>query len=121
LGFPVSAGPSPPQSGRLRNNAEYRKIYEEGARFSGPFFAAFYRRTGLDKPARVGYTTPRGLGIAVARNRIKRRLREVVRLEWAVDPGWELVFNPRRAVLKAEFAALRSEVQRLFRVLKSKT
>ena len=115
------AGPSPPQSGRLRNNAEYRKIYEEGARFSGPFFAAFYRRTALDKPTRVGYTTPRALGNAVVRNRIRRRLREAVRLQWAVDPGWELVFNPRRAIRKAEVAALRSEVQRLFRVLQSKT
>jgi RNase P protein component len=44
-----------------------------------------------------------------------------VRLEGLeAAPGWELVFNPRRAVLEAAFAGLRAEVQRLFSVLKSK-
>jgi ribonuclease P protein component len=82
---------------------------------------AFYRRAVSEGPVRVGYTTPRALGRAVKRNRIRRRLREAVRLERAAAaPGWEVVFNPRRAAAEAEFAALRTEVQRLFAVLKSK-
>jgi ribonuclease P protein component len=117
----VRAGQSLPKPARLRHNAEYRKIYEEGSRFSSSLFAAFYRRRGLPGAARVGYTTPRALGTAVVRNRIRRRLREAVRLEWAVEPGWELVFNPRRAILEAEFARLRTEVRRLFEVLKNKS
>jgi len=64
----------------------------------------------------VGYTTPKALGPAVARNRIKRRLREAVRLRLpGLGPGWEFVFNPRRAALDAEFSRLTGEVERLFR------
>lgn len=91
----------------------------------GPLFAAFYRRAEGEAAARVGYTTPRALGPAVARNRIKRRLREAVRMQLSAlgageEPGagWEIVFNPRRAVLEAEFSRLSGEVARLFETLR---
>ena len=87
----------------------------------GPWFAAFYRRSEAGQPARVGYTTPRKMGKAVVRNRIKRRLREVVRLRLAdFVPGWDVVFNPRRTVLDAEFTRLGAEVDRLLSVIRSK-
>lgn len=108
-----------PKSARLLKSAEYRRIYQEGSKFAGPLFAAFYRRAEGGRPARVGYTTPRALGKAVVRNRIKRRLREAVRLQLAaLGPGWEVVFNPRRAVLEADFSRLAAEVERLFGVLR---
>lgn len=110
---------------RPLHSAEYRRIYQEGTKWVGPLFAAFYRRAEGGAAARVGYTTPRALGPAVARNRIKRRLREAVRMQTpALGPGeppgscWEIVFNPRRAVLEAEFSRLSSEVARLFEALR---
>ena len=64
---------------------------------------------------RVGFTTPRGLGKAVVRNRLRRRFREVVRLPLPdLTSGWDVVFNPRRAALKAEFAQIEAEVLRYF-------
>lgn len=87
----------------------------------GPLFAAFYLRTQSGDPARVGYTTPRALGTSVERNRIKRRLREAVRVALpSLEPGWAIVFNPRRAALDAEFSRLTSEVQRLWGVLRAR-
>ncbi len=110
-----------PKSARLLRRAEYRRIYEEGGKFVGPLFAAFYLRTESGSRARVGYTTPKGLGTSVERNRIKRRLREAVRLVLpSLEPGWEIVFNPRRAALDAEFSRLTSEVQRLWGVLRAR-
>jgi ribonuclease P protein component len=63
----------------------------------------------------VGFTTPKALGKAVKRNRIRRRMREAVRLELAsLNPGWSIVFNPRRKVLDCMFMDLRHEVKRFF-------
>jgi ribonuclease P protein component len=76
---------------------------------------AFCLRAGdTPQPVRFGFTTPRVLGKAVVRNRIKRRMREVVRHELGAFPdNWIIIFNPRRNVLKAGFEDLRCEVRRV--------
>src|SRR6185295_7884657 len=87
-----------PKSVRILRSKDFRRVYDHGARYSGPFFAAFYARRleaetnrgesdvrppGATRPSggpRIGFTVPRALGGAVVRNRIKRRVREAVRL-----------------------------------------
>jgi ribonuclease P protein component len=70
---------------------------------------------GDEEPARFGFTTPRALGHAVERNRIKRRMREAVRTQLdEISSNWVIVFNPRRTVLDAPFEDLRHEVARIF-------
>ena len=70
---------------------------------------------------RVGFTVGKVLGGAVDRNRIKRRLRDAVRqrrslLKSAVD----VVINPKKSVLKMEFAGLLDEVGRAFETIARK-
>jgi ribonuclease P protein component len=55
------------------------------------------------------------LGKAVLRNRLRRRVREVFRLNRADLPaGWDILVNPRAAVGKVSFAVLQRELLRLF-------
>ncbi|MGA2328998.1 MAG: ribonuclease P protein component [Bryobacteraceae bacterium] len=100
---------------RILRPADFRRVYAEGLRVSGPYFAAFcLSRAGTQGP-RIGLTAPRALGKSVIRNRIKRRIREAVRRQLRqLEPQWEIVINPRRAVLKAPFAELAREIGRLF-------
>jgi len=64
---------------------------------------------------RIGFTTPRALGKAVVRNRIRRRVREAVRLHLEqLSSEWSIVFNPRRQAMEAPFPALEREVEKLF-------
>ncbi|MCL4402624.1 MAG: ribonuclease P protein component [Acidobacteria bacterium] len=95
---------------------DFRRVYDYGEKYSGPYFAAFcLRESGLCGP-RIGFTTPRALGMSVVRNRIKRRVREAVRLRLEqLNPQWSIVFNPRRKAFDAPFPELEREVEKVFR------
>jgi len=65
---------------------------------------------------RIGFTVPRAFGKAVKRNRARRRLRELLRLRLPeIDSRWDIVVNPRRAVMDASVEELQREVSRLIR------
>ena len=90
-------------------------MYDNGVRYACPVFAAFcVRETEADGP-KIGFTVPRALGKAVDRNRIRRRVREAVRMELErLNPQWSIVINPRRKALEAPVAEMRREIERLF-------
>ena len=70
---------------------------------------------------RVGFTVGRALGGAVKRNRMKRRLREAVRLTRPADgPGADVVINPKKALLTVDFVEVVSEIRRAFEVIQQK-
>jgi len=104
-----------PKRVRLLRSMDFRRVYDQGSRFSGPMFAAFCLRGGAEDQSRIGLTVPRALGKAVVRNRIKRRMREAVRLRLdRLNSSWSIVINPRLKALDAPAAELEREVERLF-------
>ena len=67
---------------------------------------------------RVGFTVGKALGGAVQRNRIKRRLREAVRLSrLSLGMAADIVINPKRSALVADFSELQGEVTKAFQVI----
>jgi len=121
-----------PRTSRLLRHADFQRVYKEGRRHFSASMTFFYlarpgagTRTpaGVDLPPglRVGFTVGRALGGAVVRNRMKRRLREAVRLSRPV-PGVDadVVINPKKSLLAADFSAVRNEVSRAFEVIEQK-
>lgn len=78
----------------------------------------FLRRSPAEVPEptsqpRVGFTVGKVLGNSVERSRIKRRMREAVRLSWPAEAvSVDIVFHPRKSVSQMEFSQLVAEVQR---------
>jgi ribonuclease P protein component len=70
---------------------------------------------------RIGFTVGRALGGAVQRNRMKRRLREAVRLcRPAAASDVDVVINPKKSLLATDFAAIQNEVAKAFVVIEQK-
>jgi len=76
------------------------------------------RANGGSIEPRVGFTVSKALGGAVQRNRIKRRLREAVRLNGSsLDGAVDVVINPKRSALLADFTELQGDVSKAFQVI----
>lgn len=112
---------------RLRKHPDYQRVYKTAGRKQWAREIAWFltvRQPGSEEARRsetvgprVGLTVPKVLGKAVDRNRIKRRLREIVRQELPALGGHplDLVLHPKRTVLTADFAALAREVRGIFK------
>jgi ribonuclease P protein component len=91
---------------RLRQRADFLAA-AAAVKVSTKGFILQMRDRRDDGPARVGFTVSKKVGTAVERNRIRRRLREVVRgASDATRPGRDYVLIGRRAGLSAPFSAL---------------
>jgi ribonuclease P protein component len=110
---------------RLRQRADFLAV-ANGARVSGAAFALQARRRDDQGPIRVGFTVTKKNGTATERNRIRRRLRELVkRLDViSMRPHHDYVLVGRREALTRDFAVmlddLRAALKRLDRPAKSR-
>ncbi len=124
-----------PRTARLLRHADFERVYKQGRRHFSASFTVFYwprpeaqahvagaALRSLPTPGlRVGFTVGRALGGAVQRNRMKRRLREAVRMSLP-QPGVaaDVVINPKKSLLTTDFAAVLNEVTRAFAVIEQK-
>lgn len=119
-----------PRTGRLLRHADFERVYKLGRRHFSASMTVFYLlRQPLPiasaklpaKGLRVGFTVGRALGGAVQRNRMKRRLREAVRLARPpVGASADVVINPKKTVLTLDFESVLNEVRRAFGVVSEK-
>lgn len=92
-------------SSALKLNHIFRRLYSTSA-YANSYLVLYARKNKTDTN-RVGITVSKKLGSAVVRNRIRRRLREVYRLnEEKFQPGWDIVVVARTRAVSGNFAAL---------------
>ena len=108
-----------PRPGRLLRHADFERVYKQGRRHFAAHMTVFYLARAEGGGLRVGFTVGRVLGGAVERNRMKRRLREAVRLRRpAESAAVDVVINPKKSLLTADFAELQNEISRAFEVIR---
>ena len=101
----------------LKQNHEFRRLYNKGMSASGPYMAIYCRKNRRRK-SRLGLTTGVKLGHAVQRNRVRRRLREIYRTnEYRLAPGWDMVIVARVKSVYAQYAQMEHSFLALARKL----
>ena len=129
-----------PKVARLLKHADFDRVYRTGRRQFSACITVFWlrrsvtpltemegkrgaeNRAGVNAGPRVGFTVSRVMGGSVVRNRIRRRLREAVRLNLThlsvPEPqAVDVVINPKKSAMTAEFDKLKSEVAEAFRAI----
>ena len=96
---------------RLRQRADFLAT-ATGLRIPAAGFVLQARRRSDEGPARVGFTVSKKVGNAVERNRVRRRLREIVRLSpLPLLRGHDYVLVGRRAALSLPFARIAQDYE----------
>ncbi len=100
------------QLDRLRQRADFLAA-ASGVRVTTPGFIVQGRNRDDAGPCRVGYTVSKKVGSAVERNRVRRRLRELVRRNGAplMRPRCDYVLVGRRVALSRTFGALGEDLE----------
>ena len=89
----------------LKLNHIFRRLYHTSGVANG--FLVLYARPNKTQMNRIGITVGKKLGHAVVRNRVRRRLREVYRLnEEKFSSGWDIVVVARSRCVEADFQSL---------------
>jgi ribonuclease P protein component len=109
---------------RLCRHADYQRAYAAARKHQSSSMSWFLapRPLAPGSPAnpRVGLTVGKVIGKAHERNRIKRRMRDILRRHVdLLPPGCDLILHPRRTVLTLDFAKLEAETMRILQQAKS--
>jgi ribonuclease P protein component len=101
----------------LLRHADFERVYKQGRRHFAAHLTVFYLPRQKAEGVRVGFTVSKVLGGAVVRNRMKRRLREAVRLHGMIRAAMDIVINPKKSLLTAAFVEVQREIRRAFEVI----
>ncbi|MGC8634695.1 MAG: ribonuclease P protein component [Candidatus Limnocylindrales bacterium] len=97
----------------IRRPTDFANLQQHGISRAHPYVIVRVVRNNLEH-TRYAFSTSRRLGGAVVRNRVRRRLREIVRsVASRVAPGWDVLIVARAACLGASYAELRAAMVRL--------
>jgi ribonuclease P protein component len=104
-----------PREARLVRRGDFDAVYRAGKRRSSSHFTVFFRANQLPV-SRFGFSIKKALGGAVVRNRMRRRMREIVRCHrMEIPAGWDIVIHPKSSVARVEFVVLTADLLRLMK------
>jgi len=107
-----------PQQARVRRPQEFRLVTRTGRRAGGRTVTAHLLLVPGGEPAKVGFIVSRAVGCAVVHNRVKRRLREIMRARLDSLPGGcMLVVRAQPAAALARQSELATDVDQALRRL----
>lgn len=91
----------------IKKNTDFRRVYKYGKIKSNKYFTLTYLKNSEISESAIGISISRKVGKSVVRNKIKRRMREIIRKNYScILAGYELVFVVRKPCCDLDFLGL---------------
>lgn len=101
---------------RLRKNLEFKKVYSSRNNYWNRNLI-LYKRKNNSENTRIGFSISKKVGNAVIRNKIKRRMKEICRLNlYRTKSGYDLIFIPKKNVVDISFKELESALIHILKI-----
>lgn len=101
---------------RLRNNEDFKKVYRKGKNYWNRNIVLYVTKNGFDY-SRIGFSVTKKIGNSVVRNRVKRRMREICRLNFDnIKEGYDIIFIPKRNVIDIDYLELESAMLHILKL-----
>ncbi len=102
----------------LRTNDDFAKVYKNGRNYWNRNLTIYVLKNDLDY-TRVGYSVTKKIGNSVVRNKLRRRMREIVRLNFQyLKPGYDIVIIPKKSTVNIDYFELEKNMLHLFKLSK---
>jgi ribonuclease P protein component len=101
----------------LKKNKEFKKVYENGKSYATRNLVIYCLNYKKGKKNRYGLSVSKKIGNAVVRNKLKRRLREIIR-EYEKEKefkGYDIIFIARKPVVNLDYQSLKKDVKKLYK------
>lgn len=101
---------------RLRKKQDFGKVYRQGRSFANAQFVVYWRKQAEPGCFRLGISASSKLGGAVVRNRMRRKIKEIVRLNAArLQDGFDFILIVRKPALKMTYRELEGSIMHVLR------
>jgi ribonuclease P protein component len=101
---------------RLRKKQDFARVYRQGQSFANAQFVVYWRKQTTPGQFRVGVSASSKLGGAVVRNRIRRRVKEIVRLNAdKLQDAYDLILIVRKPALTLKYKEMEASVMHVLR------
>ncbi len=101
---------------RLRSNMEFKKVYSGGKNYWNRNLVLYVKKNNIGN-TRVGYSITKKIGNSVIRNKIRRRMKEIYRLNFkGIKSNYDLIFIPKRNVVNISYKELESAMLHILKL-----
>lgn len=100
----------------IKSSDEYTEIINKGKSKKSKYYSIYYRNNNKDN--RYGITIPKKLGIAVLRNKTKRRVKNIIdKNKNTIQKGYDYVIIVKKGILELTYLDMEKELLKLIKII----